>query len=280
MQKRNNGIVFFNAGEKCIVRLIVAIYSLKEHYDGDITLISMGDESHNHCEYIADYFNCNLIKLDKFLYIDKYYWYEKSRINEYSSYDNTLFIDSDTLTQKNPSILFEEIEKEDFIVPQFSDWTVEKGIIKNRLNKWKDIDSKLLEKTLQSGMESVNVGVYGFNKNSELMKNWFNFTIQKTEDVTLPEESTCHLLLNKYKGKIIDSLFNYSCKHEKKNVNDAYIIHYHGRKHCRIDEDGNILFNANKWINKFMKMYNINICNIKHFVNVIEDKKLDVILCR
>ena len=257
----SNGVVYLNAGTKCLPRLLVSVYSLRKNYSGEISIVSIGEESHEICKKICDMFVCQLIEVKQEHNFKHYYWYEKARINSYSKYDNTIFIDSDTLILKPFDELFTEIEKNDFIVPQFSDWSVKKGIIQKRLSAWKQVDEDLFNKTITSGMSSVNVGVFGFNKKSDLMNNWFNFTIKK-KDAVLPEESTCHLLLNRYKGKIIDSKYNYSCKHEKKPVGDSVIIHYHGRKHCRVDENKIPIFNSDLWIENWSLCLNNNICDV------------------
>lgn len=272
-ESNDNGILYYNSGTKCLARLLTSVHSLRKVYDGKICILSTGEESSYACKSISKMYNCMFKEVSNSLNIKHDYWFEKSRMHLYTPFENTLFIDSDTIIQKDPSVLFDEIEKNDFIVPQFSSWTTKTKIIQKRLHKWDMIDIDLVNYTIQKNDPSVNVGVFGFNKKSLLMKNWFDFTIQNL-DAVLPEESSCHLLLNLYKGKIIDSKYNYSCKHDKKNIDDSIIIHYHGNKHCRLDQNGSLLYNAEKWLEHWKEIYYKNICFIQKWYNKIGDGKL------
>ena len=228
----DNGIIYLNSGKKMLPRLLVSIYSLRKVYNGNISIVQIGDDGLDIINEISDKFNCQIIYSKQELNIKHHYWFEKSRINIYTPYKNTIFIDSDTLINKNFNELFIAVDQHKFIVPQFAHWTTKNRKIQKRLSYWKNIEPDLFKKAIDSKMPSVNVGVYGFTDNSELMKNWFRTTIQ-IKNAPLPEESSCHLLLNRYDSCIVDSIYNYSCKHDLKPIEDAKIIHYHGRKHCR-----------------------------------------------
>lgn len=268
-----DGILYYNVGTKCLARLLTSIHSLRKVYSGNICILSSGEESHYACKSISQKYDCIFKEVEKSIDFKHYYWYEKSRMHEYTPFENTIFIDSDTIIQKDPSDMFEMIQEHDFVVPQFGQWTTQTRVINKRISRWLDIDKDLVDFTLQNKFPSVNVGVYGFNKKSALMKNWYDFTIQN-KTATLPEETTCHLLLNLYKGKVVDSLYNYSCKHDLKDVKEAVVIHYHGNKHCRLSEDGELLYNAELWVENWMEVFNTNTCNVMKWYGNIGDGKL------
>jgi len=272
VKEDKNGILYLNSGTKCLARLLTSVHSLRKVYDGNICILSMGEESHVICSDIAKHYDCQFKIINQDLFMKKQYWYEKSRMHQYTPFENTLFLDSDTIIQKDISALFEIIEKEHFIVPQFSNWTTQKGVIQKRLKVWDVIDKQLVDDCISLNLPSVNVGVFGFRKDSEFMKHWFEIT-SKIENAVLPEESTCHLLLLLYKSKVINSLYNYSCKYDSKNVVDAFIIHYHGNKHCRRD-NGKLLFNADKWISNWQETRSNNTCDILNWYDKIGDGKL------
>lgn len=224
--------------------------------------MSQGDESREICKSISAYYGCIFKEFNSDIKdLKHFYWFEKSRMHKYSPFDYTIFIDSDTLILKDPSDLFDEIKENDFITTQFSNWTTHTPRIAKRLSPWAKIDKELTELTLRKKSPSVNVGVYGFSKNSELMKNWFDYTIQLPNAI-LPEESSCHLMLNRYPGKVVGSKYNCSCKHDVVN-SETVIIHYHGRKHCRKDDLGNYIFNAEKWVKEFKEVMEEDICGIR-----------------
>lgn len=277
MNEKNRGIIFYNSGLKCLPRLLVAVKSLRDNYKKNISIISEEDSGYETCKNICEYFGCDLVKTKSSIkQVNKFYWYEKARMHNYTPYNTTIFMDSDTLTLKTPEDLFETTEENEFCATQFSNWRCNKVIIKKRLLPWSKIDEQLYKKTIQINNYSVNAGVFSFVKDSELMKNWFDFTIN-IPNAVLPEESTCHLLLNKYKGKIVESKYNCSCKHDDPNKKDTRIIHYHGRKHCRKDKEGNFIFNSHYWVNNFIECFEDNICDIKNWYNKCGDRYLEKI---
>jgi hypothetical protein len=270
----SSGIIYLNCGTKMLPRLLVSIFSLRKYYNGNISIIQIGDDSLEVLNLIADHFNCNIINIKQELNIRHSYWFEKSRLHKYTIYDNNIFLDSDTLVLQSIDDVFPMIEQYDFVVPQFAHWTTKNHRIRKRLSHWKHIEPDLFNSAIDSKMPSVNVGVYGFKKDSTFMLNWFDVTIQNPK-APLPEESTCHLLLNKYPSKIIDSSYNYSCKHETKPIESAKVIHYHGRKHCRKNKiTGNYLYNSIYWINTFNTIFDLNMCNVKSWYNHCKDRML------
>jgi len=269
----DNGIIYLNSGKKMLPRLLVSVYSLRKVYNGNISIIQIGDDGLDIINKISDKFNCQIIYSKQELNIKHHYWFEKSRTHLYTPYANTIFIDSDTLIINNIYELFDEIQQNDFIVPQFSNWICSGKRISKRLKSWNHIDKDLVKKTIESKMPSINVGVYGFKKISELMRHWFDFTIQNPNS-PLPEEISCHLLLQKYKGKIISNKYNCSCKHDNPKLDDVKIIHYHGRKHCRF-KNGQPLFNSDLWIKSWKEIFAFNLSNIQNWYKDCGDTLLN-----
>ncbi|MFW6121938.1 MAG: hypothetical protein ACOC80_13730, partial [Petrotogales bacterium] len=60
-----------------------------------------------------------------------------------------------------------------------------------------------------------------------------------------------------YKNAVVPSIYNCSCKYD--NVNSkTKVIHYHGKKHCRIDDNGKFLYNSDKWYSEFEKIKHLD----------------------
>lgn len=270
-----NGILYFNAGTKLLPRLLVSLYTLQKFNNQHISIISIYDKiSYKYCKLISEYFQIPIILIDQTLFIKHYYWFEKSRLHLYTPYENTLFIDSDTIILDNFNELFSLISSKDFIVPQFSNWITSGQRIRSRLSQWKDTNPELVEKTIRSRSPSINVGVFGFNKKSELMHNWFDFTITHP-NANLPEETSCHLLLQKYSGSVVSNIYNSSCKFDKPLEIGAKILHYHGRKHCLLDISNKPKYNSELWINNWLHIYKNNICNIQSWYKNCNDRSLN-----
>lgn len=267
------GILFYNTGTKCLPRLLVAIHSLRKQYIGNVCILSSGNDGVDICKDISIEYNCIFLEMNSDIEDMKHhYWFEKSRMHKYTPFYKTIFMDSDTVTIKDPSDLFKVIEDYKFVVPQFANWTTQNGIIQNRLKMWESIDKKLVEETLSKKAPSVNVGVYGFTKDSEFMNNWFDFTIQNPNAV-LPEESSCHLLLNRYQGIVVDGKYNCSCKFDNPMRDDVRIIHYHGRKHCR-EKEGVYQFHGTNWVEQWMGVLHENVCDVNSWFGKCGDRYL------
>jgi len=269
----SNGIIYYNFGTKCLPRLLVSVNSLRKHFNGSVCIISSGEESKDICQRISKEYSCEFKEIVSDINeIKHHYFFEKSRMHIYTPFEKTFFIDSDTVIIKDPSDIFEIIEENDFVVPKFSNWTTKTKRIQKRLSHWRTIDNELVEETISKNSPSVNVGTYGFKKDSEFMKNWFDFTI-KIPNAILPEESSCHLLLNRYKGIVIDRKYNCSCKFDNPFIEDTRIIHYHGKKHCKI-VDGEIKYNGELWKKEWKEVFKKNSCGVKEWWEKSGDKYL------
>jgi hypothetical protein len=269
----NNGILYLNAGHKMLPRLLVSIHSLRKAYHGEATILIMGDYGEEYCKKIADKYSLSVIRINSDLKIRRDYWFEKSRLHLYTPYNNSIFLDSDTIVVQNFDELFDQINQHDFIACQFSHWRSSGRTISKRLRQWLSTDKELVEHTIKENIPSVNVGVYGFKKDAELMKHWFDITI-KHPNAALPEESTCHLLLTQYKSNIVSGKYNCSCKHDDPTTSDTKIIHYHGRKHCSLDHDLNLKYNGNIWVDNWKEVFKNNTCDIQNWYNICGDRNL------
>jgi hypothetical protein len=273
----NKGIIFLNSGSKLLPRLITSLHSLRQHYQDNITILVIGNENNNLYEKIAAEYSTSVVNIDFNLKIRHHYWFEKSRLHLYTPYQNSIFLDSDTIVLNNFNELFDEIEKYDFIASQFAHWKSSGRTIRKRLRQWSSTDHNLVEDTIKKDIPSVNMGLYGFKKSSELMKHWFDLTI-KHPTASLPEETTCHLLLTQYKSKIVSNIYNCSCKHDNPRDKEVKVVHYHGRKHCRLDESYRLKFNGSIWMQHWKDVLDKNICDIQNWYDKCGDRYLNKLM--
>lgn len=259
----SKGVIYYNVGKGAIVRLAVSLLTCVRHYSSKQITILSDYEGYDDCKEMAKYFGVNikLIELEK---LDKKeVLLNKCLAHTYTPYDNTIFIDADTLILNSFDELHDAADKDEFVVTQFSDWTTKRSVIRKRIKEWKSIFPEMVEPALQE-RPSVNVGVYAFKKDSELMNAWFDYAKHGTH-MFIPDEQCCHLLLPKFKNRIVSNDYNTSCKYDK-ITNNTKILHFHGRKHCRLDEEGNYVFNSDKWYFEFDKIKDLNFMknNIQH----------------
>jgi hypothetical protein len=262
----SKGVIYYNTNTKCVERLFVSIYSLRKHETCPVTILSQGVESHEYCYKIAKCFsNVNVVETD-FGVEDgpnKPYM-EKCLLHLFSPYEISIFIDADTLIIKSFSRdIFEETQRHDFCVTKFADWTTDKNSIKKRINTWKHIYPEYMEEAFKYG-PALNCGVYAFNRSSEFMNKWY-YLAEPGRDVFIPDETCLQVVIHNFKHKVLDQRFNRSCKYDNVENNDTRIIHYHGSKHCRIDENNKLLFNAKLWCDAYNEIFNINLAGIREW---------------
>lgn len=267
-----SGIAYLNCGTSCLPRLLVSISSLRRFYSGEITIVYFGTEGVDICKAISKEYKVKIIQL-KELSGKNSHFLEKTRMHKYVDYEDTLFLDSDTLIMSDISELFREIEESEFVVPAFSDWKMNSKTICKRTSHWQDYFPDLYKKLIRSDWPSINVGVFGFSKDSELMLNWHGVA-EKCKSSFIPDECACHLLLHKYKHKIISNIYNYSCSKDHSLIKDAKIIHYHGKKHVRMNDNGFLLFHSELWVDHFIQLYLKNACDIKGWVEKCNDRRV------
>lgn len=244
-----NGVIYYNKGNSCVVRLMVSINSLRKYYSGNITVFLENCDSNKFLEFVKSNNVC-IINLDTDNSDSAYV--RKIIVSQLSPYDKTVFIDADTLVVGDINEIFDNIDGYDLCVTRFCEWVSSGRIISSRIKKFdKYLSEEDLRKAINYG-PAINTGVYGFSKNSHIFNEWLELAkIGQKENIYIPDEVACQVLLHKYKIKVIDSKFNTSAKYET-NKKDKRIIHYHGRKHCRK------FALAEKWILEFIDLLKNN----------------------
>lgn len=256
----NNGIIYYNVNTSYAVRLLVSLYSLRKYYKGKVSILSWGSESHNICAPIAAATNADLIRINPVIAASKTpQFLVKTKLPQYSPYINTLYLDADTLVVNKIDELFDLINRWQFVVTSIDGWsTTDKRIIK-RLDEWSNT-FPILVKQAYLYKNVINCGVFGFNKSSPILNEWYN-TAVRGKDFFVPDEVACQLLITKYKHKLLNNQYN--CMFKYCNNKNPKIIHYHARKHV---EDRRWLYTYNEVVNK-------NVANIKSWTPA-EDRRL------
>lgn len=242
-KEETRGILFFNIGKRCILRLIVSIYSLRKYYTGVVGVLLCDDDKIS--PIVVDAlkpFDVDIYWFKRTLSLKRNTGYAiKPEVLYQSPYDLTLFCDSDTLFTCSPECLFEEIDKNDLILTSYRDWSTKGPRMAKRIRSLRDIlPDEQIQKSLEYGT-AINTGVVGYRKKAteDYFKDWIEVSL-KGKGRFIIDEIACQCICYKYKHKLVESIWNYSCR--EKNMDTAKIIHYHGRKHARPDryESGNL----------------------------------------
>lgn len=259
----SQGIIYYNKGYSCVPRLLVSLYSLREHSNQPVTVFMEGQGLKDLSENIQKKLNADIIydaNADTSTYV------RAVEICMKSPYDSSVWVDADTLIVDNFDEVFEYIPNHDITISNFCGWLSNGSGIRRRILRFSNfIDKQLIDNAISYG-PAINCGFYGFRKNYEFLQEWLALSkIGEKNRIFIPDEVACQILLPKYNVKILSEQYNVSVKYGK-NVPDPKIIHYHGRKHCR-----NFAL-SDLWINKFMDLVKDNFCNIKDYID--NDKML------
>ena len=227
----SNGVIYLNQGEKCLIRLLTSIYSLRKHYMGNVTVMQYGV----YPPFLKDMLtnmNVNMLCSDD---TSIHPLVRKASLWRETPYDVTLFIDADTLVVKPIDIVFKKVLRSKFAVYQFAGWKSSGGMISARIEGFKGC---LTEKELKDAINygsAVNTGIFAFTKDAPILPFWEALTRKGAEHncSRIPDEIACQILLPKFPVKILPPEWGVSPKYDTAKFKDnAVIYHYHGQKHC------------------------------------------------
>lgn len=255
----SNGIIYYHKGTKCIVRLILAIQSLRRHYGGNITLFqdSGAFVDEELMQDLQKNFDVN-IRYDQNQETSTLV--RKIEISQQSEYDCTALIDADTIVVGAVDELFDAAKTHDFVVTNFANWKSDGGVIKKRIMRFKDICPEWVKPAVNYGA-AINTGIYAFHKDSPFFNEWLPLAkAGEAVGMWIPDEVACQVLLPRFNCAVMPTKFNVSVKYDP-NTEDKRIIHYHGKKHVIQEELCKI------WIDDFTEACKANTCNIRKFID-------------
>lgn len=257
----SRGVIYYNIGNGALVRLLVSIHSLRQFYSGPITILSEGEDSHLICKSIAEVYRADLIEWNCGISVGANRTYlAKTRYVHGSPYEITLALDSDTLVMGEVAEIFDLARDHEFCVAKFSNWRTESGAIKRRILQWHEIYPEQMAGALEFG-PAINCGVVAFKKNSSFYNNWEALALPG-RDLFIPDEVSCQIHISRYPHKIIDRIWNCSCKYDHPRDSDIRIIHYHGRKHYR----PGLPYHGDLWFSIFENLLEDNAAGLRSWV--------------
>ncbi|GEM_PF-2230500 len=269
------GIIMFNRGEKMLINALVALYSLRKHYQGEITFY-VEDPTPVEFDESVKAFNCNVVRLETKHEMKTLV--RKSSLFENPPYDLTLWIDLDTVTVGPIDKMFDYlVEKQvDIVFPSFCNWVSSGGHISARINRFKGlVDEKYIKEALNNH-PSVNTGILSFRKSDKLIKFMRDVTALAQQGalhkIFIPDECAMSIYYPSMgewglKCYICETDYNVSPLHDHGLSKNPKICHFHGSKSCL-----NVPL-CNHFKSTFKEMCDSNIVNINSFLKYA-DKRL------
>lgn len=239
----NSGCLYFNHGERCLVRLLVSLHSLRKHYSGPVAIAAEGNPPDWFRSIVAE-LKAEIIEASA---SGEYGLVKKSRIWRITPFEHTLFLDADTLIRAPVDELLQKVQEFGCVQTRFNDWHTNRGRMRRRIEPWRKVDGSLVEAAIAYG-KAINTGVQGWSRNHPILPAYQDLTERglKVKGIgrKVLDEIAMQLLLPKYPHYLAGSEWNCGCAHG--DGSKAKIIHYHGHKHCREGANGD-LWKAEFW---------------------------------
>jgi hypothetical protein len=257
----SRGIVYFNMGTGCAVRLLVSLRSLRRVYEGPVTIVSVGEDSHLLCNRIGAALGADVVRWAPPIPPGRNTAYvAKTFLATVTPYELTLVIDSDTVVLRPIDEMFSHAEEREFCVTRMAAWKTRGKRMSKRIRLWERLLPEDIEKALAFG-PAINTGVFSFRKDAAILKEWQKMSLLGRENM-LTDETCCQVLLHRYRHSVVDSYFNCSCAHDDPSSPQTRVIHYHGRKHCR----PGLPFHGARWVKEYESAREENIADMRSWL--------------
>lgn len=223
----SRGVIYYNRGEKCLIRLLVSLSSLRNWWTGPVTVFLEGVHPDAFVESVAA------------LGTEVRYsenpaagaFIRKLEVCRESPYDRTLWLDSDTVVIGPIEELFDELDTCDVATPHFAGWMSHGRRIRKRIEQYR---GQCPDEWLTTALEphpAVNTGVFSIRRDASFLEPWLELSRKGDHGaVSLPEEIALQILYPTANVRIVSPKFGASVKHDP-GTDDIRIVHYHGQKH-------------------------------------------------
>jgi len=249
-------------------RLCVSLWSLRKHYDGPVTIIA-NEATEDVVRKIADGLDADVKMVEVDQHRKNGHFLDKPKMPEWSPYDQTVFLDCDTLIVAPINDLFVSLDANPLFVTQFSDWRSDGRKIRNRvlgLRKKSPLIDHLVDLQEQKPCAALNTGVVGWNRNAEGVL-WWRAIVEALGPIWIADELAMQVVFDLVPHELLGRRYNCSPIYDETEKNPV-IWHFHGRKHMRHAKGRAI------WLPAFLECEKENAAHIKSWGRGI-DKEID-----
>ncbi|MFT7529860.1 MAG: hypothetical protein ACI9FD_000863 [Gammaproteobacteria bacterium] len=235
----NHGCVFFNYGSACVLRLLVAIYTLRKYYDGPVSVLLVEDDNSDRLARELELLHCQVIYIDQ---LSKS-WH-RHKLIEASPYQTSLLFDSDLIFQSPIDDLWSLTKSNGLLLTRFyaPPWGIDGSEIRpcglSRVGLLKGVRELVAADTFSNALNrmlvdriDINIGVMGVERDlSGSFLNDLSNAMEKSISgkITLLDEMLVVALSAKHSHYLADEAWNCPADEffRRTNLADAHIIHY------------------------------------------------------
>jgi len=237
----NHGIIYLLTGPAHAARLVVSLCSLRDHYDGPVTVYTTQPESHEIGRRCAadprldvEHRATSAVatrKNSSFL--------TKLELLPQAPYEITAYLDADTMVVGDISDLFDIRPADQLCATRFANWHSGGRVLRRRIQRWRTIkqdrfDPQWFQGLIDDALQkhpAVNGGVFALHRGADLVNPWRELAMVGRHTF-ICDEIALQLLLHRYPHKLLDCRYNCSPIYVSR-PRDTRIWHFHGEKHLR-----------------------------------------------
>ncbi|KKL75072.1 hypothetical protein LCGC14_2058540 [marine sediment metagenome] len=223
-----SGVVYLICGVKVAERLVASAWSLRKHYDGPVTVLCSTDDEQELLSHAATDLGLDLQCIDLSESPHPAY-VAKSHIHDWTPYEDTIFLDADTIITGEIDDLFGHR----LTLTPNSNWKTTGKRCRRWLQQWETLDNPwinaLVAYQVAAPRPFINIGIFAFQRDNPDLDIWHRLT-QRFPEGPLPEQTAMQLLTSVITHRMMDERFNrlldIGC-----TTDDIRIWHYHGNRH-------------------------------------------------
>ncbi len=230
---RGRGVVYMLTGDKHAVQLVVSIYCLRQSgWDGPIALIAGCDNSKLLGGVLGSAADVQLVPWDAPRGKPRGVQYaNKTFLGELSPYDESVFLDADTLPVGDFSKMFPE--DDEVRITRFVDWVTTGSMMGKRIREWSETCPELVQRQTAEPYPAINTGVIGFSSRcAGFMNAWRELCHRNIRFIC--DEIACQLMFPDHPHLVLDQRWNcspiYCDEVQSFDREDVRIWHGHGWK--------------------------------------------------
>jgi len=272
--KCEQGIIYLLTRPTHAARLIVSLASLREHYQGPVTIYT----THAISGFVAD-----LCVSDPLLRVEHRAIREVARnrnstlltkvaLLPHVPYRQAVFLDADTLITGSITELFDSLNDAPIGITQFANWRTTHRKMRRRLNAWRRLQhvptisnplSTLIDNA-STGQPAVNIGVFAFDSQAPFLNSWYELA-DAGRRTFICDEIALQLILPTIPHRLLDCRFNCSPVYAR-HQSDVRIWHFHGDKHVASPLARTL------WLSKLIEYVRQDIAQIRSWIPLSDNR--------
>lgn len=235
-------VSYLMSGAAHLHYLIPSLYTLRNHYDGEVEVWAYTESYPLVCQ-IADDPRLNIRPLP---WKTDYYGKNSQFLNKIlmcqrTTCDVRLYLDADTTIHGSLMPLIDMCQHSELNLTQFNHWLTNGRVIRARIKRlleFEQIDSEKVNDVLTNPYPSPNGGIFSTRPTAEALPHWYEWS-WLARDVFICDEAVLQVLQRCYTEKQLTVLQGgkFNCSHKYgRQISKPAVFHYHGNSCTRPDK--------------------------------------------